>query len=90
MTREVAKLKEAGFIRLVKYQKWLANVVMVRKADAEWFMCVDFTNFNIACPKDSYPLPSVDHLVVKSLGATLLNFMISHAKYNQIHTYQRG
>ena len=26
-------------------------------------MCVDFTDFNKACPKDSYPLPRVDILV---------------------------
>jgi len=26
-------------------------------------MCVDFTDLNKACPKDSYPLPRVDVLV---------------------------
>nr|KYP63449.1 Retrovirus-related Pol polyprotein from transposon 17.6 [Cajanus cajan] len=25
-------------------------------------MCVDYTNLNKACPKDSYPLPSIDRL----------------------------
>ena len=26
-------------------------------------MCVDFTNFNKACPKDPFPMPWIDQLV---------------------------
>ena len=54
---EVCKLKEADFIKEVYYLDWLANVVMVKKANGKWRMCVDFTNLNKAWPKDSYPLP---------------------------------
>lgn len=45
---KVAKLRESGFIRLVNNPKWLANVVMVQKADAWWHMFVDFTSINAA------------------------------------------
>jgi len=41
----------------------LANVVMVKKASKKWRMCIDFTDLNKACPKDSYPLSRVDVLV---------------------------
>ncbi|XP_071688048.1 uncharacterized protein [Rutidosis leptorrhynchoides] len=54
---EVKKLVEAGILREVKYQTWVANPVMVRKPDNSWRMCVDFTDINKACPKDNYPLP---------------------------------
>ena len=54
---EVDKLLTAGFIREVYYPEWLANVVMVKKPNGQWRMCVDFTDLNKACPKDSYPLP---------------------------------
>ena len=60
---EVGKLQEAGFIREVYYPDWLANVVMVRKANGKWKMCVNFMDLNKACPKDSYLLPRVDVLV---------------------------
>ena len=53
---EVQKLITAKFIREVYYLDWLANVVMVKKANGKWRMCVDFTDLNKACPKDSYPL----------------------------------
>ena len=55
VAEEVRKLLEAGFIREVYYLDWLANVVMVRKNNRKWRMCVDFTDLNRACPKDSIP-----------------------------------
>ena len=63
IAEEVHKLQEASFIRKVYYPDWLANVVMVKKASGKWWICVDFTDLNKACPKDSYPLPRVDVLV---------------------------
>ena len=63
IAEEVRKLLEAGFIREVYYPNWLANVVMVKKANGKWQMCVDFTDLNRACPKDSYPLLRIDTLV---------------------------
>ena len=63
IAEEVQKLLEADFIREVYYPNWLANVVMVKKANGKWRMCLDFANLNKACPKDSYPLPRIDTLV---------------------------
>ena len=56
IAKDVHKLLDAGLIREVYYPEWLANVVMVKKANEKRRMCVDFTNLNKACPKDSYPL----------------------------------
>ena len=47
-------------------------------------MCVDFTDLNKACPKDSYPLPSIDSLVDSALGCHLLSFLNAFSGYNQI------
>ena len=57
---EVQKLTTAQFIRKVYYSNWLANVVMVKKANSKCRMCVDFTDLNNACPKNSYPLSRID------------------------------
>nr|ABA92092.1 retrotransposon protein, putative, Ty3-gypsy subclass [Oryza sativa Japonica Group] len=43
---ELDKLLKAGFIREVLHPEWLANPVMVRKANGKWRMCVDFTDLN--------------------------------------------
>ena len=63
IAEEVQNLLEADFIREVYYPDWLANVVMVKKANGKCRMCVDFMDLNKACPKDSYPLPRIDTLV---------------------------
>ena len=47
-------------------------------------MCVDYTDLNRACPKDAYPLPSIDKLVDNSAGFKLLSFMDAYSGYNQI------
>ena len=51
---ETQKLLSAGHIREIQYPKWLANVVLVKRGNGKWRMCVDFTDLNKACPKDSY------------------------------------
>jgi hypothetical protein len=60
---EVKRLLSVGVIREVTYPEWLANTVMVRKANGKWRMCIDFTDLNKACPKDEFPLPRIDSLV---------------------------
>ena len=60
---EVDKLLKAGSIIEVKYPDWLANPVVVKKKNGKWRVCIDFTDLNKACPKDSYPLPHIDRLV---------------------------
>ena len=84
VAEEVRKLLEAGFIREVYYPDWLANVVMVKKNNRKWRMCVDFTDLNKACPKDSYPLPRIDTLVDSTARHELLSFMDAFSGYNQI------
>ena len=84
VTDEVTKLLAAGFIREVHYPEWLANVVLVEKANGKWRMCEDFTDLNKACPKDSFPLPRIDQLVDSTAGHTVLTFMDAFSGYNQI------
>ena len=81
---EVNKLLTVNFIREVHYPEWLANVVMVKKANGKWRMCVDFTDLNQTCPKDSFPLPRIDQLVDSTAGHKLLTFMDAFSGYNQI------
>ena len=84
MTEEIKKLLEANFIKEVFYPNWLPNVVMVKKSNVKWRMCVDFTDLNKACPKDSFPLPMIDQLVNSTTRHKLLSFMDAFSRYNQI------
>ncbi|KAL5552902.1 hypothetical protein UlMin_040303 [Ulmus minor] len=85
---EVDKLLKADFIREANYPEWIANVVLVKKANGNWRVCVDFTDLNKACPKDSFPLPRIDQLVDATAGHELLSFMDAYSGYNQIRMHQ--
>ena len=84
INEEVGKLLQAGAIREVEYPEWLANVVLVKKANGKWRLCIDFTDINKACPKDSLPLPRIDLIVDATSGHELLSFMDAFSGYNQI------
>ena len=86
---ETQKLLKAGHIREIQYPEWLANVVLVKKANGKWRMCVDFTDLNKACPKDSYPLPSIDALVDSASGNKVLSFLDAFSGYNQIKMHPK-
>jgi hypothetical protein len=49
-----SRLLSAGVIRDVTYPEWLANTVMVKKANRKWRMCVDFIDLNKACRRMSF------------------------------------
>ena len=84
INEEVEKLLQAGAIREVEYPEWLANVVLVKKANGKWRLCIDFIDINKACPKDSFPLPRIDLIVDATAGHELLSFMDAFSGYNQI------
>ena len=86
---ETQKLLIVGHIREIQYPEWLANVVLVKKVSGKGRMCVDFTDLNKACPKDSYPLPSIDALVDSASGCRLLSFLDAFPGYNQICMHPR-
>ena len=66
------------------FPEWLANVILVKKANGKWRMCMDFTNLNKACLKESFPLSRIDQLVDSTVGYKLLTFMDAFLGYNQI------
>nr|XP_025693487.1 uncharacterized protein LOC112795655 [Arachis hypogaea]XP_025693488.1 uncharacterized protein LOC112795655 [Arachis hypogaea] len=79
LLEETQKFINAEFIKEIRFTTWLANVVMVRKQNGKWRMCVDFTDLNKACPKDSYPLPSIDSLVDNASSYATLSFMDAYS-----------
>ena len=50
-------------------------------------MCVDYTNINDACPKDSFHLPCIDQIVDASAGHGMLSFLDAFSGYHQIPMY---
>jgi hypothetical protein len=81
---EVKRLLSASVIREVTYLEWLANTIMVKKANGKWRMCIGFTDLNKACPKDEFPLPRIDSLVDATASLELTSLLDCYSGYHQI------
>ena len=73
-----------GFLSVVEYPKWLANVVPIPKKDSKVRVYVDFRDLNKASPKDDFPLPHIDMLVDSTTGHSMLSFMDGFFRYSKI------
>ena len=51
------KFKLAGAIKDVFHPEWLTNILLMKKKNGKWQVCVDFIDLNKACSKDPFPMP---------------------------------
>ena len=79
ITEEIRKLEEVGLVRGGLHLTWLANSVVVRKANGKWRLCIDYTDSNKACPKDPFPLPRINQIVDSTAGCDLLSFLDAYS-----------
>jgi hypothetical protein len=59
-------------------------VVLVKKKNGKWRMCVNFTSLNKAYPKDDFPLPRIRTLVDSAAGYEPLSLLDYFLGYHQI------
>ena len=49
--------------------------MVVKEKNGKWRVCIEFTNLNKACPKDSFPMPWIDQLVDAIVGHPQMSFL---------------
>ena len=81
--KEIKKLFDAKIIVTLRFSKWVANLVHVRKNNGELILCVDFKNLNKVSLKDNYPLPKMDQILQKVVGSERIYTMDGFSGYNQ-------
>jgi hypothetical protein len=81
---EIKKLLDAGFIREIPHPQWLANPVVVPKANRKLRVCIDYTGLKKVCPKDPFPLPRIDQIVNSTSGCDMLCFLDAYSGFHQI------
>jgi hypothetical protein len=84
MEREVKKLLDSQIIFPLIYSEWMANLVPVRKKSGEIRLCVDFRNLNRSSKKDNYPLPNMEHILQRVIGASRISMIDGFSGYNHI------
>jgi hypothetical protein len=64
------------------------DLVPIRKKNGEIRLCVDFRNLNRSPLKDNYPLPKMDHVLEKVVGANMMSMIDGFSGYNQIAVHE--
>jgi hypothetical protein len=82
--KELKQMFDARIIIPLRYSYWVAKFVHVRKKSGEIHLCVDFINLNKCSLKENYPLPKMDHILQRVVGAHRISLLYGYSGYNQI------
>jgi hypothetical protein len=78
---------DAKIIVPLRFSKWVSNLVPTRKKTGEIGLCIDFRNLNKVSLKENYPLPKIDHVLQKVVGASRISLLDDFSGYNQVLVY---
>jgi len=81
--KQLTELVDLGFVR-PSSSAFASPVLLVKKHDGSWRMCVDYRGVNAATQKNSYPLPKIDELFEQLAGAKCFSKLDLHSGYWQI------
>ena len=81
---------KAGIIVPIRFSDWISNLVPVRKKTGEIRLCIDFQSLNKVSLKDNYPLPKMDQILQRVVGASRMSLLDGYSGYNQILVHEDG
>ena len=82
---EIKKLLNVSFIYPISDRKWVSPLVVVpKKVNGKWRICVNFWELKKATLKDYFPLPFIDQVLDTLSRKKYFSFLDGYSGYNQI------
>jgi len=82
--KEIKGMHDAGIIAPIRFSEWVSNLVPTWKKIGEIRLCIDLRNLNKVSLKDNYPLPKMDHILQRVVGASRISLLDGFSGFNQI------